>query len=183
MFTYTLGEDAFLKILSYEDTEALFKLTDANRDHLGRWLPWVEHSRTIADTRGFIKMTLQQLADERGFQAGVWQGDQLAGVIGHNRVDSQNNQAWLGYWLGEGFQGKGLMTRACRYFMDHSFGPMGMNRVVIQCGVGNQKSRAIPERLKCQVDGTLRDGERLPSGYHDIIVYSMLRREWQNLRA
>lgn len=178
MFTHDLGEGAQLKLLSYEDAEPLFVLTDSNREHLRRWLPWVDHSKTVADSRGFITMTLEQLAANKGFQSGVWYDGQLAGVIGHNHVDHSNKVARLGYWLGESFQGRGLMTKACRAYLDHSFKVMKMNRVAIFCGEKNTRSRAIPERLGFQVDGTLRQYERLPSGFHDVIVYSMLQSEW-----
>lgn len=178
MFTYDLGEGARLKILSHEDAEPLFALTDENREHLRRWLPWVDHTKSTKDTSGFIVATLEQLAANKGMQCGVWYNGQLAGVVGHNLVDHGNQNANIGYWLGTKFEGHGLMTKACRFYLEHSFNVMGMNRVGIHCGVANKKSRAVPERLGMTLEGTLRQFERLPSGFHDIAVYSMVKSEF-----
>lgn len=178
MFSNDLGEGTRLKILSHEDAEPLFELTERNREHLRRWLPWVDHSTTVADTRSFIVMTLEQHAANKGIQSGLWHDGQIAGVIGHNLVDHGNKLVSIGYWLGESFTGKGLMTKACRYYVEYSFAVMAMNRVAISCGAKNHKSRAIPERLGFRREGTLRQAERLPSGFHDLIIYSMLRDEW-----
>lgn len=178
MFTHDLGEGALLKILSHEDAEPLFALTDQNREHLRRWLPWVDHTKTAADTSGYIVSTLEQLAANKGMQCGVWYKGQLAGVIGHNHVDHGNRLANIGYWLGENFEGHGLITKACRFYLEHSFNVMKMNRVGIHCGVANKKSRAVPERLGMTLEGTLRQFERLATGFHDVVVYSMVKSEF-----
>lgn len=180
MFTYQLDEKTSLKILGFEDAEALHQLTEANRAHLRRWLPWVDHSKTKEDTEGFIKMTLEQLPARRGIQAGVWYDGNIAGVVGHNQVNSSHRQCGIGYWLGEAYEGKGLMTKACMALFDYSFNIMNLNRIEIRCGEGNHKSRKIPERLGCKNEGTLRQAELLPSGFHDIVVYSMIKADWQN---
>ena len=53
----------------------------------------------------------------------------------------------IGYWLGEQFQGKGIMTAACRVLVNYAFNEFKLHRVEIKCATGNTKSCAIPERL------------------------------------
>jgi RimJ/RimL family protein N-acetyltransferase len=79
--------------------------------------------------------------------AGIWYEGRLAGVIGYHALDWENRTTEVGYWLGEEQQGKGLVTAACRALVDHAFGELGLNRVVISCATENKKSCAIPERL------------------------------------
>lgn len=178
MFIHRIDEDCSLKLFVKKDAEQLYKLTDRNREHLRRWLPWVDSSKTLKDTEGFIEYTLKQLAAGDGLQVGIWSGTELAGVIGFNRVDHANNQAWIGYWLGEEFQGRGLMTKACRSIVDYGFKELGFNRIAICCAVANDRSRKVAERVGATQEGILRQGERLPSGYHDIVLYSLLQEEW-----
>jgi ribosomal-protein-serine acetyltransferase len=51
VFGDKLGEDTELRLLEERHAEQLTDLTDRNREHLGTWLPWVDASRTVEDTR------------------------------------------------------------------------------------------------------------------------------------
>jgi ribosomal-protein-serine acetyltransferase len=84
----------------------------------------------------------------------------------------------LGYWLGEEYQGKGLVTAACRALVEHAFGELGLNRVVISCATENEKSCAIPERLGFRREGIERQAEWLYDHFVDHVTYSALASEW-----
>ena len=85
----------------------------------------------------------------------------------------------IGYWLGSKFQGKGIVTGACRLLTDHAFDEWKLNRVEIHCAPGNKKSCAIPKRLGFQLEGVLRKAQRLNGKYLDTNVYGMLARDWK----
>lgn len=178
MFTYQLSEDAELRLLEAHHAQELFDLTDRNRNYLRQWLPWLDSAMTAHDTRNFIKDALQQFAANEGFQAGIWHKGELAGVIGYHKIDWFNRQVEIGYWLGAEFQGKGLMTEACRALIDHAFRDLKLNRVTIRCASGNTRSCAIPERLGFTREGTIAQGEWLYDHYVDLVVYGMLAGEW-----
>jgi len=61
-----------------------------------------------------------------------------------------------------------------RAMTDYAFDELELNRVEIQVGTNNHRSRAIPERLGFQQEGVLRDYERVGDRYLDIVVYSLL---------
>ncbi|MFP3338955.1 GNAT family protein, partial [Micrococcus sp. SIMBA_131] len=88
-------------------------------------------------------------------------------------------KASIGYWLAENFQGNGIMTAAVKGIIDQAFHEYGLNRVEIQCGIENKKSRAIPERIGFKQEGVVRDAEYLYGHFHDTILYSRLSREWK----
>ncbi len=178
MFYHKLSEDAELRPLEARQSPELFALIDDNRLHLRQWLPWVDLTRTVDDSRAFIELTLRQFAQSNGFHAGIWYQDELAGVIGHHRIDISNGATVLGYWLGERFQGKGLMTLAVQAFVRHAFEDVKLNRFEIRCAVGNDRSRAIPERLGFKPEGVLRDAEWLYDHFVDHVVYGQLAREY-----
>ena len=71
------------------------------------------------------------------------------------------------------------MTEACRELVDYGFSPLGLHRVEIRCAIGNQRSRAIPERLGFVNEGIARQGEWLYDRYVDLVVYSMLAPDWK----
>ena len=47
------------------DAEELFLLVDENRAYLRKWLPWLDHNKTVDDTREFIKTSLRDYAEQR----------------------------------------------------------------------------------------------------------------------
>lgn len=180
MFKNKLSDDIELRLLEIRDAEKLYGLVDKNREHLREWLPWVDSTNGVADTKEFISFTLKQFAENDGFQAGIWYQDELAGVIGYHSIDWANSRTSIGYWLGEDFQGKGIMTLACQEFVKYAFEELHINRVEINCATENRKSRAIPERLGFKTEGTIRQREWLNDHYVDHIVYGMLKSEWNN---
>lgn len=62
-------------------------------------------------------------------------------------INWSNKTAYIGYWLGEEFQGNGIMTKVAKTLTDYAFNELNLNKVEIRAAVENEKSRAIPERL------------------------------------
>jgi ribosomal-protein-serine acetyltransferase len=180
MFTYQLDDEVYLKLLEPQDAQGLFAVVDSSRAHLKQWLPWVDFNRTADDSKAFIKTTQKQFFEQNGFQAGIFYKGKLAGVIGFHHIDWSNFSTSIGYWLGEGYTGKGLMTKACAALVNHAFTYYNLNRVEIRCAVENTKSRAIPERLNFTKEGVIRDNERIGDRFVDHVVYGMLKRDWEN---
>ncbi len=180
MRSWTLGDELVLRLLDEDDAAPLYALIDANRAHLRQWLPWVDNEQSVETARAFLRSAQRQYADNRGGQYGIWEREQLAGVVGQHPIDWGNRAGSLGYWLGAAFQGRGLMTRACRVLVTHMFRDLGLHRVEIRAAPGNRRSRAIPERLGFRQEGLLRDAEWLYAHYVDLVVYGMLAHEWQD---
>ena len=120
-FRYPLNEDTELRLLEPRYAEELFALVERNRGHFGRWLHWVPACRGVEDRRAFLAGCMQETAEQGNFIAGIWHGGVLAGVVGINSVHQRTRKTSLSYWLGEEFQGKGLVTEACRALVSHAF--------------------------------------------------------------
>jgi ribosomal-protein-serine acetyltransferase len=176
---HRLDDTTELRLLEGADAPALFALVDGNRAHLRAWLPWVDANRTEAHSLAFIRAGREAEASQQGFSLGVWHRGDLAGVVGFHPPSWANRHVSLGYWLGEGFQGLGLMTRACAALTDHAFDTWRLNRVEIAAAVGNARSRAVPERLGFQLEGVRRQAEWLYDHFVDIATYAMLAEDWR----
>ncbi|MCK4257843.1 MAG: GNAT family N-acetyltransferase [Halanaerobiales bacterium] len=183
MFKHQINTTTNLRLLQFNHAEELFTLTDSCRPYLREWLPWVDGTKTVADTKAFIESTLKQFASNNGFQAGIWYQDKLAGVIGYHAFNSALKSTSIGYWLSKDFQGKGIMTTACEAMVDYAFLELNFNRVEIRCAEQNYKSRAIPERLGFVQEGIIREAEFLCGHYVDHVVYGMLAKDWQKRKG
>jgi ribosomal-protein-serine acetyltransferase len=178
VFTCRLREDAELTLLEPWHADELFEIIDHNRSYLRRWLPWVDGTRTVDDTRAFCKQALHQFAEDGTIVAGILFGGRIAGTIGLHFTTPGCRE--IGYWLGENYQGRGLVTDSCKALIRHAFTHLGVNRIEIRVEPGNTRSRAVPERLGFTYEGTLRqkgtnaDGEPI-----DLMMCSLLKDEWR----
>lgn len=173
-----VDEEVELRLVAEGDAPAVFALTDLNREYLRQWLPWVDGTRTVADTEGFVQRALDQVRRGEGFQACIEYRGELAGVIGYVYLDPMNRRTEIGYWLSEALQGRGIMTRACRRLVDFAFESLDLNRVEIRADVDNRKSRAIPERLGFVQEAVLREAAHEHGRFVDLVMYAKLRKEW-----
>lgn len=182
MFTYDIDEKVKLKMLDLRDSERLFDLTVKSKETLKEWLPFIDFTREVSDTKNFIQSTMKQYSENNGFQAGIWYEDKLAGVIGFHKIDWNNKSTSIGYWLGNDYVGLGLMTKSVKAFVDYALNDLQLNRVEIRAAVDNKKSRAIPERLGFLEEGCVRQAEWLYDHYVDHIVYGMLKKDWDTIK-
>ena len=179
MLPHRLTPEITLRILQPHHADALFELTDRNREALRRWLPWLDSTRSPDDTRAFIRSTLDAFARTGAFTCGIWHNTNLCGVIGFNTLDRQNRSARIGYWLDTEHRGKGIMTACCRSLVDHAFNELDLHRIVIAVATDNHASQAIPERLGFTREGVERDAEHLYDRFVDCTINVLLRPDAQ----
>src|SRR5205814_493440 len=108
----------------------------------------------------------------------IWIGGEFAGAIGSHPIDWANRACSIGYWIEQKRSGHGVITKCCIALLDYLFGELGVHRVVIQCGTGNRRSSAVPQRLGFTREGTARQGEWVNDRWIDLEVWSMLEDEW-----
>jgi ribosomal-protein-serine acetyltransferase len=166
-----------LRLLQEADSEELYRVIEANRAYLARWMPWAA-AQTRESTVEFIRSARRQAAADDGFQAALLCDGAIIGVVGFHSVNWQHGSTTIGYWLDERHQGDGLMTRAVRALIDLAFGEWGLHRVEIRAATDNDRSRAIPERLGFREEGVQREAELIGERYNDLAVYGLLAPEW-----
>jgi ribosomal-protein-serine acetyltransferase len=174
-----IDDDTFLRPLLDNDAEELFSLINDSRLYLRQWLPWVDSTIIPADSLTFIMNARDQEMKNIGLHRGIFYKGALAGVVGFHNIDSINRSTMIGYWLGSKYQGKGLMTGACKSMINYAFSDLNINRVEIRCATDNKKSRAIPEKLGFKNEGNLREAALLNGQYIDLNVYGIIRSEWK----
>jgi len=173
----SVDDGILLRPLRLEDAEVAYYLVEANRERLAEWLPWVPSMLSPSDEAAFIRGTHGALEAGTGLSCAIVVDRALAGTLGAS-IDSSNRAAEIGYWIADGYEGRGIVTRAARAMTTFLFTDLELHRVVIRAAVENARSRAVAERLGFVHEGTQRDGELLKGDYVDLAVYSMLAPEW-----
>ncbi|WP_040204388.1 GNAT family N-acetyltransferase [Neobacillus jeddahensis] len=183
MFTLRVDHEIELQLFQQHHALNLYQLVEENRDHLREWMPWVDSMTSPYQFETIIPVWLTQFAENSGMNVGILYKGELVGSLGIHQFDWYNSMASIGYYLARKAEGHGIITRSVQALLHYAFFQLRLNRIEIRCGVNNKKSRAIPERLGFVMEGKLRDGEQLNGHFHDLIVYSMLAREWTPLTS
>lgn len=142
---------------------------------------WATEDYSIEDAETFIETSLKEFAETELPNLFIFENEELIGNVGCVRPNLPSKSVEIGYWLDKDQTGKGIMTRSCKILLDYLFKDLELNRVVLRCEPQNEKSAAIAERLGFIREGVAREVERKQDGFADLIVYSMLKKEWENI--
>jgi len=178
MFEHVMGDELTMGMLEMRHEQQFYDLIDRNREHFGRWLTWIQATKTVADAGAFIQRYLNKYAGSDGILVGLWHQKNLVGVVLIREIDHSVKCAEIGYFVDESCQGRGWATQMCQaIIIGYIFGELGMNKVLVQCASGNDKSIALPKRLNFKHEGSIRQAYDLNGEYVDMEIYGLLREE------
>lgn len=178
-----VDETISLEFLEEIHAESLLNLVNANRHYLREWLPWVDNMQTVANFTHYIIDTKKRAAEKTDYGYAIIIDKNIVGRIGLHQINYANRIGEIGYWLADGLQGRGIIFKSCKALIGHAFKELGLNRIEIKCGIGNDKSRAIAEKLQFKQEGILQQGELLNGKFIDLYLYAMLKEEWRLINS
>lgn len=173
-----IDEKVRLELTASKHAGGLFNAVDNNRQHLSPFLPWVHNMQSVADFDNYIQHCHALFEDGNEVSFVILSDDIVIGRIGLHYINDHNKCAAIGYWLTENETGKGIITKACKALISYGFQELGLQRIEIKAAVENIKSQAIPQKLNFTKEGILRQAEFVNDTFLDLVLYSMLRTEW-----
>jgi len=108
----------------------------------------------------------------------IFYNNAIVGRIGLHYMNLRDKNASIGYWLAKSAEGKGIIIQSCKAIIDYGFNELGLQRIEIKAATANQRSRAIPLKLGFTEEGILRQAELVKGEFLDIVLFSMLKNEW-----
>jgi [ribosomal protein S5]-alanine N-acetyltransferase len=124
------------------------------------------HPYTIPDAHQFLQ---QAISDQSTTKFCIEVNGRAVGGMGiHPGEDVHSHTATLGYWLGEDFWGRGIMTDAVAAFIDFCFENFPLRRISAEVFANNPASARVLEKAGFVFEGRLtsnviKDGELLDS--------------------
>ena len=164
-----------LRKTSLSDAEDLFEY--ASDPEVARHTTWQAHE-SIEDTKGFLDSVMDQYRNRQVAPWGVIHKEdkRLIGTCGFVYWDLHNSRAEIAYALSRKYWGKGYMTEAVREVIAFGFGTMELNRIEARCKIENIASARVMEKVGMKFEGVLRQHMFAKGTYHDLKVYSILRK-------
>jgi [ribosomal protein S5]-alanine N-acetyltransferase len=125
---------------------------------------------TICDAEGFIAAVSRQ--DPRVAFAIATRREAIGGIGLEMGSDVYRFTAELGYWLGEPFWGRGIMTGAVREFTTWAFEHLSLYRIHANIFATNAASARVLEKAGFEREGCLRAGVFKNGQILDQLVYA-----------
>jgi len=176
--SYKVDDDIKLTYPLELNAAELAKVVSESNEYLNRWVPWAKLGFTHEDALVHIRYLNDMFTKNSNFWVFINFRGAIAGGIGLNRFDLDNQATDLGYWLAEDKQGHGIVTRACSAMVEYVFNDLGYNRIELRTNPENEKSVAVAERLGFSKEGVLRQAEVINNEFKDLELHSLLKEDW-----
>jgi len=146
----------------------------ANNRKVVRWLrDRFPSPYTAADAEAFLAAVSRQ--DPRTVFAIATPQEAIGGIGLEFGSDVHRFTAELGYWLGEPFWGRGIMTAAVRRLTDWAFGHLEVHRIYASVFEGNVPSVRVLEKAGFEFEGRLRAGVFKNGRILDQLLYAQVK--------
>ncbi len=166
-----------LRRFSPEDAEAMFQ-NWANDPRVTRYLTWQPHGSPEL-TRALLSDWCAHYENADCYNWAITLDGIPVGNISAVRIDERIDGIEVGYCLGHGHWGRGIMTEATRAVIRFFFEEVGANRIEVSHATSNTASGRVAEKCGLTAEGIKREFYFTPAGEAlDIKFHSILKREY-----
>lgn len=173
MFQLTVDDEIKLLLIHEDFVPRYVKLVENNYEYLSQWLAWPRFCKTPDDFKKFVNSSLQKYADGESLTCAIEYHGEIVGNCGFNTINHALKKVEIGYWLGEEYQGNGIVTRVCRFLQNYAFTELKMEKVQISVAENNFPSRAVCDRLSMKLEGIITNSEKVGNNILSHAIYGI----------
>ncbi len=181
-FPILTTERLILRELIPADAEAVFRIRGDYE--VTRYNSGAAYER-IDQAADLIAAIAQGYQNEMELRWGItFSGDDtVIGMCGFNYWMRRDYRASVGYDLARAYWGQGVMTEAMRAVIGFGFERMKLNRIEADADGRNTASHRVLEKIGFRVEGVQRQQFFEAGDFHDLVLFSLLRQEFENITA
>lgn len=110
--------------------------------------------------------------------------DICVGHVALYQVDHRSQKAEFGILIGDAdYRGKGYGEKVTRFIVNFGFDRLNLNKVTLTVLKTNAKAAALYEKLGFVHEGVSREDTWRDGSFVDVVMMSVLRREWDGGHA
>ncbi len=172
------GDKVRLRVPLPGDYREWAQLRGESRAFLERWEPrWMPDELERGAWRLRLARYREDYAQGTALAFFIFEreGGRLAGGITLGNIRHGVSQSGhIGYWIGERYAGRGLMTDAVRVLARFSFETLRLHRIEAACIPDNARSIRVLEKAGFQREGLLRSYLRINGLWQDHYLYARI---------
>lgn len=94
-------------------------------------------------------------------------------------IDKGFNRGELGYWIGKAYWNRGYCTEAARAVLEYGFDQLLLHKITSSHFARNPYSGKVLCKIGMRKEGFLKKHVVKGNNYENLIVYGILRKEWE----
>ncbi|AAT88553.1 GCN5 family acetyltransferase [Leifsonia xyli subsp. xyli] len=167
-----------LRPIRLRDARALERSLLDNRGWLRQWEATSPYAPTAFDTRASIRSLLVNARAGHGLPFLVEYDGELAGQLNVSSIAYGSlSSATIGYWVAEGFAGRGITPTAVALAADYCFFQLGLHRIEICIRPENGPSLRVVEKLGFRYEGLRRRYIHINGDWRDHFCFGLVSEE------
>ncbi len=166
------------------DGKALFALLERNnnREFLHANVEEVASLATVRDAETKVQRHITEWVARERFVMGIWLKSDL-NYVGEIWIEPKRWEVpsfELGWFLDQGYQGKGLATEAAKRALGFLFSDLHAHKVIVITRDTNQRSAKLAERLGFTKEGHFRECRAENGIHYGLVYYGLLKTEFSH---
>jgi len=131
----------------------------------------------IKDEKKWLKEVIENYKKKKpsSFTLAILYNKEYVGSIGINKFNYKNNNAEIGYWIGEPYWGKGITTKALKQFSRIVFNKFKLKRLEAFTYLRNKPSQRVLQKAGFKHEGTRKNAIKKGTKYLDDTIYALTR--------
>jgi ribosomal-protein-alanine N-acetyltransferase len=172
-----IGPTLRLRYAAAEDAPRLLEL--ASDPLVTQWFSWGPYE-SLAQPEAYIAgLPAKREAGELLDFLVVHEQAGAIGVTGLSELAVRDRRATVGTWFGREWWGSGANRESKALIAALAFRHLGLDRLTAWANTRNGRSQVALERVGFRREGVLRSWHRHGDERHDVVVFRMLREEWE----
>ena len=173
-------ERLILRPLAVSDAKDLYEYS--SREEVTRYLLYPPH-KSLEYTERYLNYLKNQYKQGLFVDWAVVlkESGKMIGTGGYTFMDDKNHSGEIGYVLSNDYWGKGYGTEVARELLSFGFNYLGVNRLQARYIVGNDRSRAVMEKIGMTFEGIARSQLFVKEAYRDIGSCAILQEEYYKI--
>lgn len=153
-----------------KDIESLVE--NANNFNIAKFMTdMFPHPYSAADAKQYITMATKD--DPIRIFAIEVQGKAVGSIGIHPQTDVNRKNAELGYWLGEKYWGRGIITGAVKMMVDFGFKTFDITRIFARPFGTNTASQKVLEKAGFKLEAKIEKGLFKNGEFVDELIYAV----------
>ena len=172
------SEGLLLRAPRMDDYVDWAQLRQESRSFLAPWEPvWPVDDLTRQSFRRRMKRYHDDMIADLAYTLFIFEpttGSLMGGMTLGNVRRGVSQSATLGYWMGQPFAGRGIMTKAVRVMKVFAFAKLGLRRIEAGCIPNNIASIRVLEANGFEREGYAREYLCIAGVWQDHFLYACL---------
>lgn len=175
MEEWTVRPNVKLRLVDSNDAESLYDQIEKTRPQLAKFMPWGDSTKSVEAERAFLTYCQGRMEENKLWNASIVIAGKAVGMIDLHNIDSDDQHAEVGYWLGGEYQGNGVMTDCLKKLLEIGFDELNLHKIKLLAEQVNQASNAVAQKVGFILEGQLKDEIYSNGKFHDANLYAIVK--------